>query len=362
MKPTQNLQTRMVNVRVYALRDQYSEADRSAWRPINPVIVDTLGPKSLGLAPDLHSQLKSGDHDALHLHGIWLMISRDVLRWKRATGKPVIISPHGMLDPWALKNSSWKKKVVSHAFEYANLRSADCLHALNTAEAEAIRSFGLTNPIAIIPNGAHLPELSKEVRKRERRNKMLFLGRIHKKKGLLELVRAWENFSQQAPGLFSDWELVIAGWDDGGHLSELKAETHRLGMGDNIHIQGPVFGEAKEQLLRSVDAFILPSHSEGMPMTVLEAWSYKLPVFMTRHCNLSVGFSSGAAIEISTDPIEMAKSLANAVGAGKLHGMGAAGRRLVEEKFLWGKIAAQHSDTYKWLVGQAEKPEYVVLD
>lgn len=97
-------------------------------------------------------------------------------------------------------------------------------------------------------------------------------------------------------------------------------------------------------------------------MTVLEAWSYKLPVFMTRHCNLSVGFSSGAAIEISTDPGEMAKTLADTIGGGQLHRLGAAGRRLVEEKFHWAQIAALHLDNYKWLVGQADKPEFVVLD
>ncbi|WP_182481969.1 glycosyltransferase [Henriciella algicola] len=362
LNPAQNILTQSVDVRVYALRDQYSEADRLAWRPINPVLVNSHGPRAVGLAPYLHSKLRQGNHDVLHLHGIWLMISRAVAKWKRETRKPLIISPHGMLDPWALKNSAWKKKIVGHAFEYANLRGADCLHALNTSEAEAIRAFGLTNPIAIIPNGSNLPELIGDMRKRDGRHKMLFLGRIHPKKGLLELIRAWASFSQQAPGIFADWELVIAGWDDGGHLYDLEAEIKKLRISDSVRIHGPVFGAAKEELLRTVDAFILPSFSEGLPMTVLEAWSYKLPVFMTRECNLSTGFASGAAIEISTNPGEMAKAIADTIGGGQLNRLGAAGRRLVEEKYMWTQIAAQHADTYKWLRGRSGKPEHVVLD
>jgi glycosyltransferase involved in cell wall biosynthesis len=362
LKPAQNLLTQSVDVRVYALKDQHSESDRDAWKPINPLVLDTHGPRALGFAPGLRSQLQLGQHDALHLHGIWLMISRDVLRWKKSTGKPVIISPHGMLDPWAARNSALKKKIAGHAFEYANLRNADCLHALNTSEADAIRAFGLTNPIAIIPNGANLPELFERADQREGPRRMLFLGRIHPKKGLLELVRAWAIFTQQAPSLSDEWELVIAGWDDGGHLPKLTAEIENLGIGEKVRIHGPAFGCAKEELLRSADAFVLPSYSEGLPMTVLEAWSYRVPVFMTRHCNLSAGFSSGAAAEISTEPYDMAKVFVEMIGTVDLQRFGAAGRQLVEDKFSWKQIAVQHNDTYRWLCGHADKPDFVVMD
>ena len=362
LKPAQNLLMQSVDVRVYALRDQYSEADRDAWKPIDPIVLDTCGLRAIGFAPNLRPQLQLGNHDALHLHGIWLMISRDVLRWKETTGKPVIISPHGMLDPWALRNSEWKKKIAGHAFEYANLRKADCLHALNTSEAEAIRTFGFTNPIAIIPNGADQPELSEQAPEREGPRTMLFLGRIHPKKGLIELVRAWAMFVQQAPSLSDEWELVIAGWDDGGHQPEVTAEIEKLGISDKVRIHGPAFGNAKDELLRSADAFVLPSYSEGLPMTVLEAWSYRLPVFMTRHCNLSIGFSRGAAVEISTEPDEIARILVEMIGAADLQRFGAAGRQLVEDNFSWTQIAVQHNDTYRWLCGCADKPDFVLMD
>ena len=70
------------------------------------------------------------------------------------------MTPRGMLDPWAVKNSAWKKKIVGWLYEYRNLRSADCIHALCQSEYESIRKFGLKNPVAIIPNGITLPQIT----------------------------------------------------------------------------------------------------------------------------------------------------------------------------------------------------------
>jgi poly(glycerol-phosphate) alpha-glucosyltransferase len=167
---------------------------------------------------------------------------------------------------------------------------------------------------------------SKDTQSTEGKKTLLFLGRIHPKKGLVGLIRAWAEIQNPKSGINNskDWQLVIAGWDQGGHEEELKSLCGELGLrvfsrldaGDlklnsyklktpppeaeatDVVFWGPAFGPEKEALLRSASAFVLTSFSEGLPMSVLEAWSYGLPVLMNPECNLQEGFACGAALEI----------------------------------------------------------------
>lgn len=342
-------------VSVYALEDEHSAADLKEWQPLVPEVLPVKFGGVFPFAPSLDGLLRDADHDVLHLHGIWQLQSRSVSRWKRATGKPVMISPRGMLDPWALANSGWKKKLVGAWFENRNLREADCMHALNASEAASMRAFGLKGPIATIPNATDLPQIEPRSPKSGTKT-LLFLGRIHPKKGLSELIEAWAG----ASGTIGDkWHLAIAGWDDGGHLDALRQQIAEAGVGDSVSILGPAFGEEKDRLLRSADAFILPSYSEGLPMSVLEAWAYRLPVLMTAECNLPEGFSESAALEITTDPVELAEALVSGLLHSDLAPMGNRGRALVEARFSWQHVARQHLEVYRWLIDGSERPACV---
>ena len=346
------------DVGVYALEDEYSARDRAEWAPLEPTVLQTKFARVFPVALGLDDNLDATNHDILHLHGLWQFQSRCVNRWKRRTNRPVMISPRGMLDPWALSNSRRKKKIVAAWFENRNLREADCLHALNPSEAASIRRFGLTNPIAIIPNATDIPEIAPRVASNETRT-LLFLGRIHPKKGLTELVTAWATACAKEPALPKTWRLEIAGWDDGGHTRALERRVKELGLTSSVRLSGPSFGAEKDALMRRADAFILPSFSEGLPMSLLEAWAYRLPVLMTGECNLPEGFSRGAAVKITTDPAEMAEALVAALLDHDLTTMGAAGRALVEERFRWGRIAEQHLEVYNWMLRGGEAPTCV---
>ncbi|KPF63281.1 hypothetical protein IP79_10360 [Porphyrobacter sp. AAP60] len=347
-------------VSVYALEDEHSAADLCEWKPLVPQVLPTLVSRHMPYAPDLDRQVAAADHDFLHLHGIWQLTSRSVNCWKRRTGRPVMISPRGMLDPWALANSAWKKKLVGAWFENRNLREADCLHALNASEAASMRRYGLTGPIAIIPNATDIPGVAVRTIKTGRRT-LLFLGRIHPKKGLKELISAWARARRARPELAEHWQLQIAGWDDGGHTDPLNSHILALGQNDSVELTGPAFGSEKDTLLRSADAFVLPSFSEGLPMSVLEAWAYRLPVLMTAECNLPEGFKSGAAIKVSTDPDALAGQLAKALLDTDLPPLGEVGRSLVEECFSWPSVAARHLEVYRWMVEGGEPPACVRL-
>ena len=142
---------------VMGLKDAETERDRPLWGHVQTASFVVKGTPAFGYAPQLAEGLERSNADILHIHGLWMYPSVAAIRWSNKR-KPYIVSPHGMLDPWALRNSQWKKRISAIVYEARHLRGAACLHALNLAEAKAIRDFGLENPICVIPNGVNLPE------------------------------------------------------------------------------------------------------------------------------------------------------------------------------------------------------------
>ena len=354
-----------VEVSVVGLRDEYTEQDLARWGALAPRVAEVRGPAGLGWAPGLAALMRE-DVDLGYCAALWKYPAWAFLDWQKRTGKPVVVAPHGSLDAWALRNSRWKKRLAGWFFKDEQLRRASCFRALCLAEADAIRACGLRQRIEVVPNGVVVPaELAGDRRSkigaRAGRRRLLFLGRIHPKKGLVGLVRAWANLKREMGNAkWGEWELVIAGWDQGGHEAELKALCGELGLrigegadGD-VYFHGPAFGEAKEALLRSAEAFVLPSFSEGLPMSVLEAWSYGLPVVMTPECNLPEGFAGQAALEIRNGEMGNAKwdglrELLDMPEANRRE-MGMRGRRLVEERFTWPTVAARMREVFESLV------------
>ena len=387
-----------VDVRVVGVRDEFTDADAAKWGALRPRVAALRGPVGFGYAPGF-DDLLDADVDLAYAATLWKYPSWAVLNWQKKTRKPVVAAPHGSLDAWALNNSRWKKRLAAWLFKDEQLRRATCFRALCAAEADAIRAYGLRQRIEVVPNGVELPEklTTEDTESTEGRRRLLFLGRIHPKKGLICALRAWADIqnSKSKNQNSKQWQFVIAGWDQGGHEAELKALCVELGLRiaefgeaedlklnsyklkteraldiqgglrpDNgssrrltlpdvdVVFFGSAFGEEKEALLRSADAFILPSFSEGLPMSVLEAWSYGLPVVMTPECNLPEGFAYGAALEIRSGEgsfqggmralIEMTNHERAA--------MGMSGRRLVEERFTWPKVAAQMKALYEELL------------
>jgi poly(glycerol-phosphate) alpha-glucosyltransferase len=266
-----------------------------------------------------------------------------------------------MLDPWALANSGWKKQLALRLFERAHLAEASCIHALNRSEADSIRAAGFSNPIVVIPNGIDLPDPSAAPLplpwSPDGRKVLLFLGRIHPKKGLDPLLRAWAKLQGDTPEIARAWRLVIAGWDDGGHQARLEALAAGLGCLNTVSFPGPVFGPAKSAAYASADAFVLPSFSEGLPMTVLEAFAHGVPVFASTACNLPEGVESGAIVPVPTEPEGLASVLASVlVDPARLASMAASGRKLAAERFAWATIADRWREVYYWAAGRGPTP------
>jgi len=295
----------------------------------------------------MRAALDTATPDLVHLHGIWGVGARATATWARRTGGPYVIAPRGMLDRWARRRSWLKKRASQYLWQGWLLRNARFMHALNSEEADAIADAGWRRPIVVIPNGVAMPDIGERPlwRKGDGRRTLLFVGRLHPKKGLEELLNGWAALPHD---LRDGWQLKVAGWDEIGLLPNLVSQADALELGDSVEFVGPVFGEEKDRMFRSASAFILPSYSEGLPMAVLEAWSYRLPVFMTRACNLPKGFDAGAAFEIGTQPEEIASVLAaNLVDNAVLKDAGEKGCALVERDHSWSAIGREMRVAYE---------------
>jgi glycosyltransferase involved in cell wall biosynthesis len=312
---------------------------------IKVVVYKSVGPASFSFSPDLLSVLDRERPDIVHLHGLWTYGSIASQIWKRRTGNTLVVSPHGMADSWALRHRGVKKWIAGAVYEWRNLRNATCVHALSDGEAQSLTDLGFGDKIVKIPNGIDIAKTN--CQSISAHNVILYVGRLHAKKGLVEVITAWSVVKKKLPSTGMRWQLVIAGWDDGGHEETLRQIVMQRGLEADVIFVGPVYGAKKDRLYASADAVILASYSEGLPMSVLEAWSFGKPVFMTEQCNLPEGFKAGAAFKVTTDPNDIANVLVDTLlSPGRLAIAGQAARALVEMSFDWVKISNQWRSLY----------------
>ncbi|MGN6497098.1 MAG: glycosyltransferase, partial [Tsuneonella sp.] len=251
---------------VFALADPDAAADRHRFEHASVSLARVVGPAQIGFAPELTSMMVAAGLDLLHLHGIWMYPSAAGAQWARRTGRPYVVSPHGMLDPWITARGRGKKALARIGYERASWRAAARLHALTPREAGDIERETGRSDAVVIPN-AGPPAEPPGIAPREPR--LLYLGRIHPKKNIGALIAAWRSLA--AADALGDAILTIAGWGADEDVAALKAEL--AGAPASIRFAGPLFGADKAAAFREARFFVLPSHSEGLPMVVLEAWA-----------------------------------------------------------------------------------------
>lgn len=328
---------------IFALDDAHASEDRERFGPTPVHLFPVKGPGQIGFAPDLLAGLMGARLDVLHLHGIWMYPSRAGERWARRTGRPYLISPHGMLDPWITGRGRAKKALARIGYERANWRAATRLHALTAREAADItRESGREDSLVIANAGPPADAGGPDPREPT----ILYLGRIHPKKNLLPLVSAWSR-SRDSGVLPAEARLIIAGWGDPADLAALRAAA-----GPGVEFVGPAYGEAKARLLRAARFMILPSLSEGLPMAMLEAWAHATPAIMTEGCNLPEGFAAGAALPCGYDQDAIAEALGRAFALAPAEWTRAsrAALQLAETRFSAAAIARQWEQAYAGLL------------
>ncbi|RVQ67594.1 glycosyltransferase [Croceicoccus ponticola] len=292
---------------IFALEDEFSAQDRDRFPGCEVTVLPVKGPRQIGFAPGLVDALLAARLDTLHLHGIWMYPSAAGSIWAARTGKAYAISPHGMLDPWITGRGKLKKALARAGYERRSWARATAFHALTEREAADIarecgedKSVVIANPappLAIKANRVRGPQVS-------------FVGRIHPKKNLASLIAAWSALYARG-ALPEGARLTLAGWGDDAHVADLRASlSHAPGT---IEYIGPIYGQAKADLLARSRFVALPSLSEGLPMAILEAWAAGAPTLMSSECNLPAGFATGAAIDCGMDEGTVAAALERAL-------------------------------------------------
>jgi glycosyltransferase involved in cell wall biosynthesis len=288
----------------------------------------------------------------LHIHGLWqehCAVSATMARKRR---KPYLISAHGMLDPWALGRKRWKKRLYSLLVEHRNLEHAACLHALTEKEADDYRRFGLSNPIVVVPYGVAVPDTGdaraflRAYPELAGKRIVLFLGRMHSAKGLDLLCRAWKDSSRPA-----DAHLVLAGPDSNRTMARLKRLVSGLDIASSVTFTGMLRAEERWDALAAAETFVLPSRSEGLSVSALEAMASGRPVIVTPQCNLPEVRTRECGWVVEPGERELTTALNEYFesSAGHRFMMGLHGRRLAEEKYSWPAVARQMADVYEWL-------------
>jgi glycosyltransferase involved in cell wall biosynthesis len=273
--------------------------------------------------------------DLVHAHGLWdgAMIAGAALADR--AGCPFLASPHGMLEPWAFKHNRLKKAIPWLLWERSALARADVLEAKSELESRSFPLVGLQNAVAVIPVGLDSPPLVPAVDgRRHSPRTCLFLSRIHPKKGIDMLLAAWARVSP------ANWQLVIAGPDDGGYQPSLEALAGSLGIADRVRFVGPHYGERKWHLLRDADLFVLPSHSENFGIVIPEALAMGLPCIATTGTPWQALRENrlGWWVGISVDDIAQALHEAVAMPGDELAAIGARGIDYVRRTFSWDTV------------------------
>jgi len=322
----------------------------------------------LSWSPGLKRLMREGicGADVVHNHSVWMLPNSYGSRIAAAVKKPVVITAHGTLESWALARSRWKKRAVGLLFQNRDLRSADCLHVNSRDEIEGIRAFGLKCPVAVIPNGIHLPDLEplppadvfREAFPATRGKKIaLFMARLHVKKGLEHLLRAWAGLA----GQFADWQLVVAG-PDRGFGEQAARLVKELDITRTVTFTANLEGNLRLAALSTAEVFVLPSFSEGFSMAVLEALACRLPALITPGCNFQAASAAGAAIEVEPTVQGAQEGLTRLLSASdeERRQMGERGRALIERDYTWDCVAEQTLALYRWLCGNGPRPASVI--
>ena len=303
------------------------------------------------------SFIEGEQFDVIHLQSVWELPYHTIAKIARRKGIPYLVSPRGMLEPWSLSQKKWKKRLAMWLYQRRDLDRAACVYATADMEAQHIRQLGISTPVSVIPNGIETNEYQYRGNSFSSKKQVLFLSRIHIKKGIEILLEAWEKAVYDFPG----WNLVIAGNGDTDYIHSLSKKIAEKGMGQRVSIIGPVYGEDKYRVYCESSLFCLPSYSENFGMVIAEAMSCGLPVVTTTNCPWTIlnETETGWCVELSPQNIETALRQAMGMDEVALREMGRRASNLIRENFDYRSVARRTLSLYEWIVAGGDKPECI---
>lgn len=352
-----NLKKVDVQTVIHTLNTPYERVESS-----NQIVFhDIKLSKKLGFSPSFKRGLLETltSEDVLHNNGLWMMPNVYPVAAQQKTGCQLMVSPRGTLAQWSLNKSRFKKKIMLGLGQRDLLENADCFHATAEKEYLDIRRFGLTQPVALIPNGIDLPCLELLNRDSQAKHRvLLYLGRVHAQKGIDKLISLWPELSSKHP----DWKCIICGPGEESYLQSVQSRINKIG--ERIHYQAPVYGEDKTRIFAQADLYVLPTETENFGISVAEALAHRVPAIVSKGAPWE-GLEktcSGWWVENNERSYFAALSHAMSLDDRERCAMGESGRSWMQRDFAWATIAKNMAQTYSWLNGKSQKPECVIVD
>ena len=267
---------------------------------------DALKEKEDFFVPDWENET----WDVIESHGVWQWNTKAAFQYSKKKNVPWIAVPHGMLEPWSLQQKRFKKWLYLTLLESPMLKHAQAIKAVSLPEAVNLKKrFG--DKVVHLYNPVELPQ-NKGIGKDKAMTQFVFLGRLHHKKNPLLLLEAWEK---SGLAINAEATLRYAGPDDGAaeELSEM-IQAHEM---TNVQWLGPVYGAAKDDLMQQSAIFVLPSSSEGLPSTAVEAMAYDMQCVLSTECNFEEAFAFDSVVKCALNVDSISKALLQAMQQSK---------------------------------------------
>lgn len=286
--------------------------------------------------------------DIVHVNCCWMPACAAVQRIAQKHGYKVVLTPHGMLEPWIIKRHYWTRKVPALLlYQKAAVRKADCIQSTAESERDNLLKLGYNSNIKVVKLGIDADGIEMK-RSWKKTRQILFLSRVHVKKGINFLIEAAAVLRSELQG----YKILVAGEGDADYVAEMKRMIENNGLQDIVQLIGGVYGDEKWRLFQTSDFFVLPTHSENFGLAIAESLASGTPVITT------VGTpwhdlndtNSGAWIEIGTQPLVETLRKFLALSDGELEAMGRNGRRLIEEKYSAHVMAKEMMEVYETLI------------
>ncbi len=353
---------------VACLHDQHVDEEAAKHPGVRTITAKHTGPRSMCYSPALRRLLieRAADAQVVHCHALRSWHSYLARQLAQRFGVPLVVSPHGQMDPWILRKRVTRKQLIGWLFENRNLSLASCIHVTSDQEARYVREASLTNPVAVVTIGLDAQSYTLDgdeslIAKRwpalRGKKRLLFLSSIYRKKGLPRLAEAWCRIHKQWP----NWRLVVSGIEVDGDCELAKRMIREQGDPDSAVFTGETPEALKKQLLAGCDLFVLPTDGENFGIVIAEAMASGLPVITSNttpwgdlqehHC--------GWWIDVGVPPLERALAEAMGLPDDQRRQMGRRARSLIEQKYQWPTVARRMRQTYEWLLDKSPQPGFV---
>lgn len=291
------------------------------------------------------------DFDVMTAHALFSYATIAACRGARRADVPYIIRPLGTLNDYSLRQKRWKKGPYYRMIERRHLAGAAAIHATSPAEAEDIARLGFGDRTRIIPLGVEPgPEPPRVHRSPDAPLRILFLSRLHPKKGLPLLFDAVARVSARGVDLHVD----VAGAGEASYTALLRDQVRALRIAERVCFMGEVHGDDKRRAFASADVFVLPSSDENFGIAVAEALAAGLPVVVSDRVALAADVAAyGAGRVVPLDPEALASAIMQLGDRDVASATAGRARRLAVERYSWSRVARELVSLYAEVIEAA---------